>query len=137
MAGSTINFQRGTTYSFRPYSAVAGVLGEDFSNATVMAVLDRETAQVVGVDTFALYAQLLPYLPAGTSKSASDTDWVRFRLNSGLDTVIPSVCINPDTVVVSVVGKVTIVVNQVNPSDIPQIKQALISNGFDKIDVIS
>lgn len=137
MADGTFNFQPRVVYSFRPYSAAVGALGADFNNVTVLAVLDRETAETIGTDTFAKYAQLLPFLPANTSKNADDTQWLKIRLASGEDTVLPVACINPDTITISQMGKVTVVISKVNPGDIPLIKQALISNGFDNLEITS
>ncbi len=136
MADNALIFQPRTVYSFDVYSGAVSVLGNDFNNVTVMAVLDKETADLIGVDTDALYARLLPYLPNTASKFATDTQWIRIRQSSDIDTVIPVACINPDSVTLSQLSKVTVIISKVNPGDIPLIKQALISNGFNNLEVI-
>ena len=120
------------SYTFSPWPDVISVLGNKFNNVTVLDVLSRGTAEMF-TDITAAHQQLLPYLPAGTSSNPEDFLYYKIQLSSGATTIISSGWINPDTVEITTTTRINVVVSNVSISDIPKIKNALVSNGFDQV----
>jgi len=131
---SNTNFQVLQSYSFQPWPEAIGILGNRFNNLTVVAEFDRATAELFA-DITAAHQQLMPYLPAGSSPNPDDYTYIKVRLDSGQETILSTGWINPDTITQIQAARVNIVVSGVNVSDVPAIRNALISNGFDQLEI--
>lgn len=120
------------SYTFSPWPDAIAILGNQFNNVTVLDALSRSTAEMF-TDITAAHQQLLPYLPAGTSSNPDDFIYYKVQLASGATTILSSGWINPDTVVLTTATKVNVVISGVSVADVPKIKNALVSNGFDQV----
>lgn len=114
-------------YSFSVYPVA--FLGNDFTNVTVLAILDEATARQT-IDTYALHRQYYPTLPAGTPDDPTEYDYVKLKTSTGDIRVIGIPWIIENTI--ELVEQTTIVVEiaEVNVSDMSRIRSALAGNGF-------
>lgn len=127
-----VNLQIRQVYSFEVYPVA--ILGNNYRNATVVAVMDRETANKE-IDTQALHVSLYPYLPPGTPNDPNGYDYVKIKMPSGETTVLGIAWIKPETVQLVESRVVTVKIANVSASDIVRIKNALVQNGFTSINV--
>lgn len=121
------NFTIGKTYNFDVYPVT--VLGNNFKNVTVLAILDRDTANQF-VETQPMHINVYPYLPAGTPNNPGAYNWLKLRLASGQNTVIGIPWIVDNTVVEVTSKTAKVVIEGVSADDLPKIRNALSSNGF-------
>lgn len=69
-----------SAYNFTLYAP--GVLGAGYHNATVLALLDYDSAQLIE-DVAALHYKALAYLPTGTVRDPSKLNWIKIRTTTG------------------------------------------------------
>lgn len=127
-----IPFNLRGVYSFDVYASA--LLGTNYKNVTVMAVMDAATANRE-IDIQALHAQIYPTLPAGTPNRAVDYDYVKIKTTAGNTTILGMAWINPVTVVQVQSSTITVVIGGVSASDQTRIKNALLQNGFNNISI--
>lgn len=119
-------------YSFILYPAT--VIRGDFSNLTIMATMDYESALQLG-DIPAVHANVFPYLPAGTPNDPSQYDYVKVKLSSGIVTVLGMPWINQSTIELVQSLSATVVIEGVSNSDGPRIRDALVQNGYNNLTI--
>lgn len=124
------DFKLRRTYTFDVYPVA--ILGNDFKNVTVVAILTQEQANKE-VDTNALHVQVFPYLAPGTPNRADGYDYVKIRFPSGTTTVLGMEWIKEDSVVQTTATTITVKIGDVDPSDYSRIRSALLQNGFNNI----
>lgn len=120
-----LNF--GNVISFDVYPGA--IIGSTFTNARVLAILDRDTANI-WIDTAALHANVYPTLPAGVPDDPSQYQYVKLQLSNGNMTIIGIPWIKEDTIQLIDVGTLTITVPNASPGDRERIISALSANGY-------
>lgn len=129
--GDVINFS-----VFQP-----AILGTKFYNVKVLAVLDADTAKLMGVDTIALHAALYTYFEPESNKTLykkhTDYLYIKIQMPNGTVTAIglPWMDMATVQVVTPSTKRFTIVLN--NAGDEAQILQLLNANGWHNIMVES
>ena len=126
------NFQLGKVYSFNVYPVA--LLGNNFDNVTVMALMDQKTANR-DIDTQALHIQVYPYLPAGTPNDPSATSYLKLRTTAGNETIVANTWIKEDTIEVVESRTITVVIGDVTASDVNRIRNALVANNFNNLEI--
>jgi hypothetical protein len=108
-----------------------GFLGNNFKNAKILAVFDAETASAF-IDVVAMHANVYPSLPSGYALPGKQNtyNYVRLRLQDGQFTVLGIPWIDMSTFEVIELLKCNLVVNDILPSQVQRLRNALISNGF-------
>lgn len=119
-------------YNFDVYPAV--LLGTDFKNVTVLALMDFETANKE-IDARARHVNFYPYLPAGTPNNPAAYDYIKIKTTAGNTTILGVAWINLDTVVEVESRTASVTIKDVTASDVPRIKQALAQNGFNNVTI--
>lgn len=112
----------------------SAILGSDFNNVTILGILDYETA-LQTVDIPAIHTSVFPYLPSGIPDDPSQYDYVRIRTASGVATIIGIPWIDLDTLVEVESRRATVVIEGVSNSDVERIRLALVSNGFNTLNI--
>jgi hypothetical protein len=120
-------------YNFDVYPTV--ILGDDFNNVTILAILDYETA-LQTADIPAIHTNVFPYLPTGIPDDPSQYDYVRIRTASGAATILGIPWINLDTLELVESRRMTVKIEGVNSSDVERVRIALVQNGFSNIEII-
>ena len=115
-------------YSFSVYPVA--LLGNDFTNVTVLvATLDEETARQT-IDTYALHRQYYPFLPPDTPDDPTAYDYVKIRTVSGETRIIGRAWINDSTIELVDKAPWIIELTDVSPSDLPRIREMCAANRF-------
>lgn len=119
-------------YSFSVHPVA--LLGNDFTNVTVLAILDEETARQT-IDTYAVHRQYYPYLPSDTPDDSSAYNYVKLRMPSGDVRVIGLPWIINDTI--ELVEKVPLIVeiHDASLGDISRIRALLAANRFKVVEI--
>ena len=125
-------FKIRSVYNFDVYPAV--LLGTDFKNVTVLAVMDFETANKE-IDIRARHVNFFPYLPAGTPNKPSSYDYIKVKTTAGNTTILGVAWINMDTVVEVESRTATVTIKDISAIDVTRIKQALAQNGFNNVSI--
>jgi hypothetical protein len=116
--GSTVKFD----------TAAPAVLGANRQNVTVVAVLDLDTAMLLG-DVRAKHAQVKNFL-TDLPQSASAYNYVKLRYGNGDVEVLGIPWIKNDTIEVITDRKLVITINNIADSTENLVKQALLQNGI-------
>lgn len=121
------------SYSFEVHPVA--LLGNNFKNATVLAIMDQETANQ-SIDTQALHVQVYPSVPAGSMpNNPAEYTYVKLRLANGGTTIIGRPWIKENTIVQQTSTTIRVTVPNVVPADVARIRNALVQNGFTVSDV--
>lgn len=91
-----MNFETKTTYSFTVYGA--GLLGTDFSRATVLAIMDTNTARMIGHDVDATHALIRSSLPQNAVANLEDYTFLLVELPTKQKTVVAVEWIDQSTI---------------------------------------
>jgi hypothetical protein len=127
------NYQIGQVLSFDMYPAP--VLGNNFENATVLAIMDQSTANQI-IDTVGNHIKVYDYLkPQGTPNDPSQYNYIKIRTQSGIVTALGMPWINESTIVAATAQVITALISGVTAADIPRVQNALITNGFTNLKV--
>jgi hypothetical protein len=125
------NWQIGTVYSFSVYPAE--ILGDNYSNVTVMGVMDAATASATGlIDIYAAHANMYPYLPANTvPDDPTAYNYLKLKLS---DATTPQVIGIPFIIDSSVqvvnAQSITAVIANVTSADLTNISNLLSAAGY-------
>lgn len=117
----------GKTLSFDVYPGT--VIGSTFSNVKVLAILDRDTANI-WIDTAAMHVNVYPMLPNGVPDDPSQYQYVKLQHPNGKISVVGIPWINESTIQVIEVGTLVITVDNVGVDDRERIINALNANGY-------
>lgn len=125
--------QRKKIYSFSTYAPE--VLGNNFQNVKVMAILDYDTARSTGIDLLSRHRQVYPRLPQGSSNRPEDYDYAKIALSDGTYTVLGLPWIVPNSIVE--IGAQTIVVKIYDrtSADLDRVRNALLSNSITNFNI--
>jgi hypothetical protein len=119
-------------YNFDVYPTA--ILGDDFDNVTILAILDYETA-LQTADIPAIHTNVFPYLPSGIPDDPSQYDYVRIRTASGSATILGIPWINLDTLELVESRRMTVKIEGVSSSDVERVRIALVQNGFNNLEI--
>lgn len=120
-----------TVYDFEMHPTPS--LGERIRNATVLAILDYDSAQVIE-DVGAKHQEVYPYLPPGTPKNPRDLIYVKIRTSTGQIRAVAMDWIAVQPVVVTATVA-TVTVSNITLGDLPALRNALLKNGFSNIEI--
>lgn len=134
MPTSSDNFKIGSSYTFNiyPYS----VLPSTFTNVTCTGIFSASTASKF-LDIQAMHARVYPLLPKGTPNSPTGYTYAQFELPSGTTQILGIPWINMDTLVENTNTEIVVTISNKTVSDIPTIRDILLSNGIDKLTITS
>ena len=122
----------GKSYDFTVYPAT--VIPGDYTNVTIMAILDPDSARQLA-DIDATHVAVYPFLPAGTIDDASAYYYLKVKLNNGLVTVLGIDWINISTIVEKTSVKIYVLIENASSSDVDRVRQCLVMNGFTSLTV--
>jgi hypothetical protein len=125
-------FENRGVYSFDVYPVA--ILGNNYKNVKVVSILDRESANQF-VDTQALHLQIYPYLPAGTPNDPDAYDYVKLKMPNGNIVVLGMAWINLSTITTVDSRTITVKLLEVNSTDVPRIRDVLVANGFNRMEI--
>lgn len=121
--------------SFEVYPSL--ILGNNFNNVKVMGIIDADTARMLGLDAPVMHANVYPTLPAGTVDIYDEYLYIRVKHSNGEQSILGLPWIKTSSVNVLDYTNVILKVGNVNPGDAERIVQALASNGFHEIEILS
>ena len=125
-------FEIRKVYSWDVYPAA--LLGTNYKNVTVLAIMDRDTANKE-IDTQALHVNFFPSLPAGTPNDPNGYDYIKIRTTAGQTTILGIAWINLASVTVVDSRTITVKISDVGAADITRVRNALVQNGFGSLDI--
>lgn len=124
-------------YSFTLYPTT--VIPGDFSNVTVMGIIDYDTA-LQSADIPSIHVNVYPYIKQyGVPDDPSQYDYIKVKLANGTITVLGLPWINQSTIVLVQSLSATILLEGVDANAYDRIYQALVNNGFNnpKITIVA
>jgi hypothetical protein len=128
-------YQIGQLLNFDVYATP--VLGNNFENVTVLALLDPGSACQI-IDIVGAHAAVYPYLQtAGLSVPNDPTqyNYIKIRTQSGEITALGMPWINNSTITATTNQVITATISGVTASDVQGVQNALIANGYTQIAV--
>jgi hypothetical protein len=125
-----LNFKLRGIYSFDVYPSA--LLGTTFSNVTVVGILDSESA-AKEIPIQELHVQVYPTLPVGTPNNPSGYDYLKIKTTTGETTILGMAWINEQSVQEVLLSTITAVIGGVSAIDLPRIRNCLIQNGYNNI----
>jgi hypothetical protein len=111
------------------------LLGTGYQNAKILSIMDSGTANILGVDTASLHANIYPTLPAGVPNDPTAYPWVKLLLANGSTTIIGVPWIKDSTLVVETSQSIQFTVSNITPSDQNTIIEALAAAGYTAVGV--
>jgi hypothetical protein len=121
-----------STYNFEVYGTQ--ILGNNYSGVTILAIMDADSA-AKEIDAVSKHAAMFPYLPNGTPNNWRSYDYVKIKTVTNQVTVIGMPWIKENTITLVEARTATIKVGNVTGSDANRIRNALITNGFNDIEI--
>jgi hypothetical protein len=110
------------------------LLGTDFQNVTVLAILDYESALGLA-DIPAMHENVYPYLPAGSPRDPSTYDYLKIRTSAGRTVVLGMPWINESSITLVSSQKMLVTIDGVGSADIARVRTALNQNGYSAIKI--
>lgn len=107
------------------------IIGYTFKSATVMGLLDFESANAIE-DVTPIHAAVYSQLGAGVPRNPRDLTYVKLKTSTGETRVIAMDWIASQPVLVTS-QTVQAIISEMNLSDIERLRQVLITNGFTKV----
>lgn len=126
------NFETGLVYSFDIYPRA--YFDTDFNNVTVLGTVGYEIASKYA-DIYALHAQVYPTLPGGTPNDPKAFNYLLIKTATGSTTIVGIPWIKQDTIELIESRTMIVTIDGVSASDITRVKNALVQNGFNRIDI--
>jgi hypothetical protein len=107
------------------------ILTSGFTNAKIMADLDMDTAQDLGLDVQAKHQALYPLIkPQGVADDPSSYGYVRVMKENGSIVMLGIPWIKESSIAVKQRNRITVDIPDVGTNDIALVKAALESNGY-------
>jgi len=110
-----------------------GILGLGYNNATVMAVMDYDSAKLVN-DVTAIHAQVYPELSVGTSRNAADLAYVKVKISTGQIRVFAMDWL-AGAPVVNTARTIRVDIENVAISNLPLLSDILVQSGYSKFTI--
>lgn len=121
----------GDVVNFEVYPTA--VLGNDFKNMTVAAILDAETARTAmpgGFDAQAMHANVYNSLPDGTPNNYTRYNYVKLKYPNGSIRILGIPWIKPESIVSKVVSRGVFTIDAIGAADVAIIQQAIAGAGY-------
>lgn len=121
----------GEVVSFEVYPT--SVLGNDFKNLTVAAILDAETARTAipgGFDAPAMHANVFNSLPEGTPNNYNRYYYVKLKHPNGTFRILGIPWIKPESITSIVVNRGIFTIDGIGIDDVNIIRQAIAGAGY-------
>jgi hypothetical protein len=109
------------------------ILGYGYKDATVLALLDYDSAKAIE-DVTPVHVQVYSQLGPGVPRSASDLTYVKIRTSTGEVRVLAMDWIAEQPVLV-VKTTASVIVADIHLSDLDKLRQVLLQNGFTSITI--
>lgn len=126
------NFETNSTYSFDIYPRA--YFDTDFTNVTVLGTVGYEMAAKYA-DIYSLHVQVYPTLPENTPNDPKAFTYLIIKTTTGSTTVIATSWIKEDTIELIVARTMVVTIDNVSSSDINRVRNALVQNGFNNLDI--
>ena len=126
------NFQIGVVYSFN--SLAAAILGAEFVNVKLVAILDYDTAMQFS-NVALMNKQILPLLPVGTPADPTAYTYLKFKTPVGTNIILAYNWIDTSTITITAGTTITVVVNNASTADVTTIKNVLAQLGYTNFSV--
>jgi hypothetical protein len=123
----------GSTYNFSLLAQA--ILGAGYSSAVVKGILDYSSAIQIA-DVTGQHAAVLPALPPGTPADPKVLLYIKIETSTGETRVIAQNWIATPPVLV-VATSATVIVSNISTADLPRLREVLVSNGFQSIEISS
>lgn len=124
-------FKIKSTYSFEVYPDT--VIGNNYTNVTVLGIVDYQTALSMGVDIDAIHVNVFPLLPQGLPDDPQATEYLKIRTSSNIETVIGLNWIRENTIEEVESLRAVVTVEGVTSLDLPKILLAIQQNGYNNV----
>lgn len=109
----------------------SGILGLGFKSASVMAIMDFDSAKMIQ-DVTTIHSQVYSSLPVGTPRNAQDLTYIKIKSSTGEIRVIAMDWIATEPILIT--SKTVLVkINNTPISNVSLIKDILVQNGFSDI----
>lgn len=118
------------TFSVYP----ASILGTEFENVKVLAILDAESATGL-IDPYAMHRNVYPTLPGGTPNDATSYSYVKIQLANGEKTAVGLPWIDDSTVAVQSASIMDVAIFNTSAADVEKVRKALIAAGLPEIEI--
>lgn len=126
------NFEIGKVYTFTLHPT--HVFDTSFKNVTLMGVLNYEMASKY-IDIYPLHAQVYSSLPNGTPNDPRSYSYILIKTSAGNTTVLGIPWINEGTIDLIESNTIQVLIGGVSAVDINRVKNCLIQNGYDQLDI--
>lgn len=126
------NFETKKVYTFTLYPSY--VFDTDFKNITALGVVDYEIASKYA-DIYPLHAQVYPSLPNGTPNDPKAYNYLLLKTTAGNTLAIGIPWIKESTIVLVESRTIQVLVGGVSASDIQSIRNALVQNGYNQLEI--
>lgn len=128
-----LDFKNRATYSFDMWAPA--ILGASYNNVTICGTFDEETAQSQGINTKELHASVFASLPIGTPNDSSAYDYIQIKTATGEKTIIGTAWIKETSIQQIVLNSYNVRVGNITASDLPRLRNALLTSGFNAFDI--
>lgn len=129
MAKSYTDLKKGAIVDFNVVAPE--ILGEGFTSCTVNAVLDADSANLLGLDVKSMHANLYPLVKAnGIPDDPNTYDFVKVTKVGGSTAILWVPWIIESTIALVARNKIQVTVEDVGSNDVAIIKAAMESNGY-------
>lgn len=126
------SFKIGLSYSFEVWPA--NILGTDFKNVKLLAILDFESANAI-IQAKPMHVNVYPSCPVGTPNNPAQYTYLKILTASGQTTAIGVPWIKETSIREVQYQKAIVEIEPVALEDGPLIAAALIKNGFKNIKI--
>lgn len=129
----TYAYVLGKTYSFNVYAP--NVLGTDFQNVKLLAIMDADTATRSGLDIYSQHRKIYPYVPAevGMPDDPTQYNYIQIITQAGNRTILGMPWIDESSIEVVTAQTIVATIGGVTASDMAIIRQALAQNGYNNV----
>lgn len=124
----------GNSYDFDVYPSV--ILGNQFKNFKLVAILDAETTRMLQFDPAAMHTKVYPTLPDGSIDDYLQYSYYKYLTPTNEVVIIGEPWIKPNSVV-AVTSDYLWVKVLTTPDQVSGVRSSLVSNGYsvDKVQV--
>jgi hypothetical protein len=113
----------------------SAILAANFTSVRVEAIIDAETARLLGFDPWSMHVNVYPTLPEGVPDDPNDYLFVRVKFNSGETTILGIPWIREDSIEQVSYTTISLKIPNVGPGDVDKVVKALSANGYSASDV--
>lgn len=129
MAKSYSDLKKGAVVDFNVVAPE--ILGEGFTSCVISSVLDAEDATRLGLDVRSMHQNLYPLVKGnGIPDDPNAYDFIKVTKVNGASTILWVPWIVESSIAVVSRNKIQVIIEDVGPNDVVNVKAALESNGY-------